>query len=209
MKRLSAGGVGALAFVVLTIVALFVDNGPGGSYSQSDVTNYLKSGHRPSVFIALYLVLLGIAGLTLLMMRLRDSIGDPRRSSVFWGLGVAGVGAVVAGWALHGAVPVAMAYGGKGVAVAPTVTFVFSEAGWIVLSAGLILVGLALLTFVLSPVAVPVWVRWFTLVGAVGAVTAPAFFPLALLLIWALVIGVWLVASEGSTAPQSAAAATA
>lgn len=200
MRRGSLVGAGAVAFVVLTIVALFVDAGPGGTYKQSDVEKYTKHGHHAAIFIAFYLALLGVAGLLFLLRRLRESIADAQRSAVYWALCVAGAGAWAAGWALHATVPIAMAYGGSGLTVDPAVTFVFNEGGYIVLSSGAVLIGLALLTFVLGRVTVPAWVRWFTLVGAAGAVTAPAFFPFGLFFIWAIVIGIWLIAADRSPA---------
>jgi hypothetical protein len=97
----------------------------------------------------------------------------------------------------------AEAYGGSGLTVAPTVTYVVSDAGFFVLSTCAVLIGLALLAFVLGTVTVPAWTRWFTLVGAIGAVTAPTFFPFILFFIWALVIGVWLVATERESVPSA------
>jgi hypothetical protein len=206
MRRGTLAGVGALVFAVLTFVGAMIDNGPGGTYKQSDVEKYVRHSHHAAVFIGLYLALIGAVGLVVLLARLREAIADETRARVFWGLGIAGACAMVAGWAMHSAVPIAMAYGGKDVTVSPTVTFVFNEGGWAVLTAGAILIGLGLLTLVLGQVTLPAWVRWFTLVGAAGAVTAPAFFPFALFFIWALVIGIWLIAADRapSAAPSTA-----
>jgi hypothetical protein len=196
IKRVSAAGVGALAFAVLTLVGVIIDDSPGGTYKASDVAKYLRHGHRPVIFVAMYLVFFGVVGLVLLLARLRDAMLEGSRRTVFWGLSIAGIGAWVAGYAIHMGVPVAMAYGGSGVSVTPTTTYVLNEAGYLVLTAGAILIGLALLTFVLGPVAVPAWTRWFTLVGAVGALASPTFFFFALFFIWAIVMGLWLLVSE-------------
>lgn len=203
MKKFSAAGIGAIAFVVLSIAGSFIENGPGGSYSVSDVQKYLSHGHRVAIFVATYMVYLGVVGLVLLLARFRDAIPEGSRRTVFWSLSIAGIGAWVAGWAIGVSVPVAEAYGGSSVTVAPTVTYIVNDAGFFVLSAGAIMIGLALLTFVFGTVTVPAWTRWLTLVGAIGAVTSPAFFPFALFFIWSLVIGVWLVATERESVPTA------
>jgi hypothetical protein len=204
MRKGSFAGFGALAFAVLTFVAAIISNGPGGNYKESDVTDFLKSGHRPIVFVATYMVLVGVVGLVFLLARLRDAIADSTRSSVFWALGVAGVGTWIAGWALGAAAPIARGYGGKDVVIAPTVTYTLSSAGYIMLASGAVLIGLALLMLVASPAALPAWVRWFTLVGAAGAIASPAWFPFVLFYIWALVMGIWLLMTERSSPVQAA-----
>jgi hypothetical protein len=196
MKRSSLAGVGALAFGVLLIVGLIVENAPGGSYSANDVADYVRSGHRPLVFVALYLGALGVVGLVFLLARLRAAIADQASASVFWGLGLAAAGAITAGYALTAAVPIAMGYGGKGVTLDAPVTYVFSESGWAIMTAGCILLGSALLTFARTAVSVPGWVRWSTVVAGLAAIASAAWFPLALLVLWALAIGIWLLAAR-------------
>lgn len=204
MKKVSVAGLGALAFAILVFVASMIDNGPGGTYKASDVATYLKSGHRPIVFVAFYMTLLGIVGLLLLLSRLRDAIGDERRARIFWALSVGGASAFAAGWAVHMAAPLAIGYGGS-VSFAPQVTYLFAVGGYVVLSAGAIMIGLALLILVLGRVELPAWVRWFTLVGVIGGVTSPAFFPFGLFFIWALVMGIWLIATDRETVPSAQA----
>jgi hypothetical protein len=68
------------------------------------------------------------------------------------------------------------------------------------------LLGLALLLLVFSGGALPTWVRVITGIGAIGAVTAPAFFPFGLFFLWALAIGIWLLVSRpGELAAPTAA----
>jgi hypothetical protein len=196
MRKSSLAGLGGILFALLTFVGSLIDSGPGGSYKASDVADYLKSGHRPVIFVSAYMALLGVAALFFLLVWLRDAIADGMRSSVFWALSIAGVGTFIAGWALHTAVPVAIGYGGSSVTVGPTVTYVIVEGGYIVLSAGAILLGLALLLLVFSRGTLPTWVRVITGIGAIGAVTAPAFFPFGLFFLWALAIGIWLLVSH-------------
>jgi hypothetical protein len=196
MSRSWFAGVCGIAFAVLTFGGALIDSGPGGTYKASDVAKYLESGHRPVIFVATYMALLGILAFFVLFAWLRTRIVDPTQSSVFWGLSVAGAAVFIAGWALHTAVPIAIGYGGKSVVVGPTVTFVFNEGGYFVLSAGAVMIGLALFMLVFGRVALPGWVRVITGIGAVGAVTSAAFFPFGLFYIWALVIGIWLLVAR-------------
>ena len=206
MSRSWFAGLCAIAFAVLTFVGSLIDSGPGGTYKASDVTKYLESGHRPVVFVASYMALLGIWALFVLLTWLRTRIGDTTQSSVFWALSVAGAGTFIAGWALHTAVPLAIGYGGKSVTVAPAVTYVFNTGGYIVLSSGAFLIGLALLTLAFGRVALPGWVRVITGVGAVGALTSAAFFPFGLFFLWALAIGIWLLVARPAPAAAPATA---
>jgi hypothetical protein len=206
MSKRSLAGLGGILFAVLTFAGSVIDSGPGGNYKASDVAKYLESGHRPVIFVAAYMSLLGIAALFFLLVWLRDAIADGMRSSVFWALSIAGAGTFIAGWALHIAVPVAIGYGGKSVTVGPTVTYVIVEGGYIVLSAGAVLLGLALLLLAFSRGPLPTWVRVITGIGAIGAVTAPAFFPFGLFFLWALAIGIWLLVSRPAEPAAPAAA---
>jgi hypothetical protein len=206
MKKVTAAGVGALAFVVLSLAGMFMANGPGGNYKASDVTAYLKHSHRPAIWVATYLVILGVVGLALLLAHLRDSMPSGTRRTLFRTLTTAGISAWIAGWGIAVSVPVAMAYGGKAVVVPPTVTYVLNECGYTVLTGGAIVIGLALLTFVIGTVSVPAWYRWFTLVGVLGAVTSPLFFPFALFFIWAAVTGIWLLVAQPIAAREAAIA---
>lgn len=209
MRRVSAGGLGALAFLVLVIVAVAVASPPGGTYKASDVATYLTRGHRPAVIAALYLVALAAVALLFLLRRLRDAL-EGQRAALFWGLSVAGAAAIVAGFALITAVPIAMGVGGKGVVIAPTVAFPIIETGWAVFAgAGFLLVGLALLTLTLGPSALPAWVRWTTLVGGLGFAAGLAWFPLPIVGLWLLLIGIWLLRSERSGASATSAVAAA
>ncbi len=47
MKKVSSGGVGALAFLVLVVVAVFAANPPGGTYKASDVVEVPDEGSSP------------------------------------------------------------------------------------------------------------------------------------------------------------------
>jgi hypothetical protein len=98
MSRSSLAGLGGIVFAVLTFAGSLIDSGPGGNYKASDVAKYLESGHRPVIFVSAYMALLGVAALFFLLVWLRDALADGMRSSVFWGLSIAGTGTFIAGW---------------------------------------------------------------------------------------------------------------
>jgi hypothetical protein len=205
MKRVSAGGLGALAFLVLLVAAFFAASPPGGNYKPSDISKYLTNGHRPAVIVAFYLMALAVVGLLSLLRRLHDTLSGAR-ATVFWGLSVAGSAAILTGFALVCAVPVAQGVGGSAVVIPATTAFTFTEAGWVVMAgAGFVLVGLALLVLVLGPSTLPAWLRWSTLVGGFAFAAGMAWFPLPLAGLWLLVMGIWLLRSDRATAPEATA----
>lgn len=208
MTRGLAAGLGAIAFGVLSFVAIMIANPPGGTYSASDATKYIEHGHRAAVFVSVYIFLIGAVGLVLALARLRAAIADAGRASVFWFLGIAATAAWVAGYALVVAVPAASAYGGKSLSIDPSVTYTIAESGWVILyGAGGLLLGCALVAFAIGPVAVPAWVRWTTLVAGIAGLAALAWFPFFIVLIWAVVLGVWLLVADRVRAPVSVIAA--
>ena len=77
MKRVSSlAGAGGVAFSVLLVLAVLISAPPGGTYKASDVTDYIAKGHRPAVFAALYLALLGVLGLVLFLARFRPIVDE-------------------------------------------------------------------------------------------------------------------------------------
>jgi hypothetical protein len=47
----------------------------------------------------------------------------------------------------------------------------------------------------------PAWLRWSTLVAGVGGLASVAFFPSALLILWGIVIGIWLLFARPAQMP--------
>jgi hypothetical protein len=188
---------------------MIIASPPGGNYKASDVASFLAKGHRPAVFISLYLMVVAVVGLLLLLARLRAAI-EGSRETLFWGFSVASAAAWVAGYALVIAVPAALAFSGGNLgasAITPQTAYVFSEAGWAVMyGAGGLMLGVALLTFVLGPVTVPGWVRWTTAVAGVAALAAIAWFPFFLVYLWAIVLGLWALLASPVEARRPAAA---
>lgn len=199
-------GLGAIAFGVLAFVAMLVASPPGGNYSVSDVTDFLAKGHRPAVFISVYLMLIATAGLVVFLARLRDTIVGPDRTSLFWGFSIAAAAAWLAGYLFAISPALALAFsGGHLSTLSPPVTYALNEGGYAIMyGAGGLLLGCALLTFVVGAVRVPAWARWFTAVAGVCALAALAWFPFFLVYLWAIVMGVYTLVSDRATTKATA-----
>ena len=196
------GGIGGIAFGVLTVLTLLVASPAGGTYTPSDVRSYVASGHHTAVFVGLYLVTIAILGLLLLLVRLREIISgagdeDLWMANAFWSIGLAAAICLAAGWAVDLAAPIAYAFAGSGFSISTSQTYAIIQIGnSIVFGPGGILLSSALIAlFVGGQRALPVWLRWVTLIAGVLGLASPAFFPWFALLIWGAVIGIWLLAS--------------
>jgi hypothetical protein len=196
--RAALAGIAALVFSVLTIVGLFLSAPPGGSYSAHDATKYISHGHHAAVFVSAYLLLLATIGLVWLLAYLREATFASTGAAlgrVFWGTGLCAAASLAVGWSLILGPPIATAFGGKGVTLDPRVTYVLVEMGSAaVWGAGGVLLGFALFALMLGTRAVfPAWLRAATGIAAVGGIAAVAFFPSALVILWGVAIGIWLL----------------
>jgi hypothetical protein len=197
-------GIGGIAFGVLTFLALIVAGPAGGSYTASDVASYVASGHRTAVFVALYLALVGVAGLILLLARLRETVvggasGFSMTPGIVWGTGLAAAACFAIGWCVVLSVPVDYAYaGGHTFVITSPVAYTILETGVVIVyGGGGILLGLTLLALGIGSGRVfPVWMRWLTIIVGVLGLASLAFFPWFALLIWAVIAGIWLLMSE-------------
>ena len=209
MMRIREGsavaGAGAIAFSVfaapVSVVSLVVQSAPGGTYSESDVANYVSIGFLPTVIVTGYLALFGVLGLICLLAYLREAIGaEPGRKvavSVFWAAGLAAAASIAVGWGLLTGIAVAAAEGGSAASVSHAVIYVLSDTSKNVLfGSGGILLGFALIALMpASRGLVPNWLRWLTLIVGVLALASPALFPAFAIPAWGIVIGVWVIAS--------------
>jgi hypothetical protein len=200
-------GVGAIAFAVLSFAAIFFVNWPGGGYSESIVNSYVASGNLPVALAGTLIGLIGVVGLVCLFAYLTQAAAESSPSislvpQIVWGVGLAGAAAFGVGWGLVSAQPLAHVEAGVNLGVAPTLTYMISEAtSAIIFGPAPMLIGLALIALTLgSGKALPRWLRWLTLVAGVLALTSLAFFTFFLFLAWSLVIGVWLVLSKRTAA---------
>ena len=209
-SRSALAGVGSIAFSVLTIVGLALANPPGGTYKASDAAKYVAKGHHVAVFASVYVLLLAVLGLLLLLAYLGDLLSaapdGERVARIFWAMGIGAATSFAIGWAIVLGNAIAHAFGGSGVVVDPAVTYLASELGFsVVFGPAAILLGFALIAFVIGGRAlVPAWLRWSTLVAGVAGVVSLAFFPAALVLLWGIVMGIWLLVP--SRGPAVAAA---
>jgi hypothetical protein len=193
-SRSGIAGLAGIGFAVLTFVGLLVANPPGGTYSASDSTKYLARGHHVAVFLSVYLLVLAVVGLVALVAYLR-SVLAPSFGELFTWLGLASAILLAAGWGIVLGDAIAHAYGGRHVVVPPTTTYLLSEIGAAVIwGPAAILLGFALVALAVGTQGtLPGWLRIATVIGAIGGILGPAFFPSILVLIWALVLGIWLV----------------
>jgi hypothetical protein len=207
--RPALAGIGSIAFSVLTIVGLAVANPPGGTYKASDAMKYVGKGHHVAVFASVYVLLLAVLGLLFLLAYLRDLISaapnGERTARIFWAMGIGAATSFAVGWAIVLGNAIAHAFGGSGVVVDPAVTYLASELGFsVVFGPAAILLGFALIALMLGSHAIlPGWLRWSTLVAGIAGVVSLAFFPAALVLLWGIVMGIWLLV----TTPRPAEAA--
>jgi hypothetical protein len=201
-------GVGGIVFAVLWFVAAFVANPPGGSYSASDVADFVKEDHRTAVFVAVALGLLSVLGLLLLLAGLRERVsgGDSLIATVYWSASMLSVTGFAIGWVTVLTVPIARAFGGSSVVVIdPALTYTIAEIGWVIMFAvGGTFLGVALIASAIgSAQAYPAWLRWFTLIVGVLGLASLAWFPFFALLIWAVVASLWLIAAGRTGAPAA------
>ncbi len=196
----AVAGVGAIGFAVLTFAAIFFVNWPGGGYSESIAKSYVAPGNLPVALIGTLIGLIGVVGLIGLLAYLRQAAEESSPAislvpQIVWGVGLVGAASFAVGWGLVSAQPLAHVESGVDLGVAPTLTYMISEAtSAIIFGPAPMLVGLALIVLTVgSGKALPPWLRWSTLVAGVVALTSLAFFTFFLFLVWSIVIGVWLL----------------
>jgi len=202
MRPRVIGGIGGIAFGVLTFVAIVISEAPGGGYSTSHIATYLSSGHRAVAIAAMYLGLLGALGLVCLLVELREGLAATTAGRVAWGVGIAAAASFAVGWGVLGGQIFAHLEGGKKIVIPPPVTYLLGEVGVIfIFGSAAALLGFALIAVVLAGGGMlPGWLRWFALVAGLCGIAGPAFFTFFVLLLWAVATGIWLLRAR-SPAP--------
>ena len=193
---------------MLTLVSVVLSKAPGGGFNPSDAADYLAKGHRVVGILSAYLGWIGVLGLICLLARLRELVTPAGEwaANVFWGAGLAGAASFAVGWGVIGGQVVAHTEaggsGGTPISIAPDVTYLLSEVGVVfIFGSGATLLGFALIALMVGARAtLPAWVRWSTLIAGLCGVAGLAFFPFFLLLLWAAVIGVWLLTAAADPA---------
>jgi hypothetical protein len=197
-------GLGLLAYGTGTAVAFMSIGAPGGDYDDRTVATYVSADHRITAFVLAYVGAFATLGLLPFAARMRSELRSG--GDLFWGLAVAGTAAAVIGWFFLGGIAVVAAEGGSALSALPhTVVYALSELGILVTScAAAFLIGVAaLLLAAQTPLPAPL--RVFTVVGGVCGLLAAGFFTLFVFWLWAIVFGVWTVASGArATTPVTA-----
>ena len=198
-------GAGGIAFTVLTVAAVAAAKTPGGTYSAADIADYVAKGHQTGIFLGFGLALFSVLGLILLLVGLRERIGEGSLlANVFSTTTLVSIAAFAIGWAAWLSPPLAIAIGGSSsVVIDGRVTYVVLQIGGVIIFgvAGTFL-GVTLIALMIgSGQTLPTWLRWFTLIVGVLALASMAWLPFFPLLLWGLVAGIWMIASGHKDEP--------
>ncbi|HEX6488995.1 MAG TPA: hypothetical protein VF137_09035 [Candidatus Dormibacteraeota bacterium] len=211
MKRSSrlAAGWGSIAFGVLTPVAIFVGGPMGGNYAASDVAAYISSGHVVVAGAMALLGLLGAAGLIALGAYLRQRAEAAGSGSIwpqtYWGLMLGSAICFAVSWGMFVSQPIGNNEAGTNLNIPPTITYAIGISGdEVVFESAATLLGFALILMAITNLPpLPGWLRWSALAVGVLGITSLAFFTFFPLLIWAIAMGVWLVAAKREPSVES------
>jgi hypothetical protein len=202
-----AGGVAAIAFAVLTAIAIFFGGPLGGDFSASDIAAYLARDH---VVIAGALALCGLVGAAALVAvgaYLRKWADLEGGGSIWpatsWGLTLGSAVCFAVSWGIAVSQPIGNNESGTNLNVPPTITYSIGITGTEVLfESAATLLGLAMILIAATNLPrLPGWLRWLTLAVGVLALTSLAFFTFFPILLWAIALGVWLLARPRPAAP--------
>jgi hypothetical protein len=201
-------GFGGVAFAVC-LVAGFTFFGPrGGFYSAAGVSNFVAQ-NPTNIVVSFYLFAVSITALVVLMAYLSETyLGRSPRVRVAWGTSLLAAASMLIGWALYFAPSTAVISGGPAIDSATRYTFL--NAGFVVLfGAGGMFLGVALLALAIGGNVAPTWVRALSALAGLSALFSWAFLllshwspnqwlpvPFYVVLLWALVTGVWLLLSS-------------
>lgn len=198
----AAAGVGAIGFGLLTAVVLFLGGPPGGNYAASDIASYISRDHVVVQGALALCGLVGAAGLVCLAAYLRRRADADRPDSIWpatiWGLSLGSAICFAVGWGIYVSQPIGNNEAMTNLQVPPTITYAIGITGTeVIFESAATLLGLAMILVALvnAPV-LPAWLRWLTLAVGVLAPTALAYFTFFPILIWAIVVGVWLLATR-------------
>ena len=174
---------------LVTTAAFMAAGSPGGDYSDTNVTDYISSGHLPAAVILWYIGTFGALSLLVVANGLRELPGVGRFLA---GLCTAGTATSLVGAFISAGVIVATAEGGSAVhdGVPHPVIYMITEIGnLIALCAPALCVGVvALLLAARGPL--PVWLRVFSVIAGVCGILAPFYFTYFIFVLWTVVAGV-------------------
>jgi len=203
-----AAGVGAIAFGLLTFAAIVIGGPMGGNYAAADVANYISGGRVVIVGAIALWGLLGAAGLICLGAYLRHRADAEAAGSIWpqvmWGLTLGSAICFAVSWGIFVSQPIGNNEAGTNLNVPPTIIYSIGIAGdELIFESAATLLGLAMILGAVTNLPrLPGWLRWITLAVGILAITSLAFFPFFLILLWAIVMGIWLLA--GGRRPAAA-----
>jgi hypothetical protein len=201
-------GAGGIAFAATFAVGFTLFGPKSGHYSAEEVDRFLAQG-AGALTASVCLFAIAGAGLIALMAYLSESgFGQGRRGRVTWATGLVATTTMLAGWALY--LAPAGSVGSGGPAIDPGITYMFLNAGMGVLfGVGGFLLGLALLGLAVDGQALPTWLRAFSGLAGLSALTTWPFLmalnwspnqwlpgPFYLVILWGLVVGIWLLVTS-------------
>ncbi|WP_370615254.1 hypothetical protein [Mumia sp. Pv 4-285] len=194
-------GLGLLVFLAGIIVWSFAGT-MGGNFHESEVQAFVEGRHRNLDF-ALYTVgALTSMGLIVFGWAVRDRVD--RVGGWVWGLSVAGVATAVSGLCVLGGFQVAMAEGGAQAQEIPlSVAYTIGTIGHLFAGPAPALFVGTIALLLAAKAEMPGWMRVFTVLAGVCAITAALYFTAAVYLLWLLVFGIWVVAHRRPSARRS------
>ena len=198
MRTARIGGIAFAIYGLATFLA-FMDNGPGGDYSDAAVVGFMAKGHMWPAFGLGYLGCLGAVALLVAGLHLRTLAG--RAHDLVWALVTAGSVASAIGFFVTGGVAVSLAEGHTAVrtSIPHSVVYTLTETGNL-LSVCLPALFVGVVALVLSRTArFPTWLRVFSAVAGVCGVLAPFFFTYFVYQLWVLTTGSFLALSRDRT----------
>jgi hypothetical protein len=193
------GPVAGIAFALLFVVGLSLNNLPSSDDSVSKITSYYNDGgNRAQIIIGSYL--LWFAGvfflwfLASLRVRLLDVEGMPGRlTSIVFGGGLVFVGALMVAAACFASVAGDITFADEKFVSADAARFL-PELGYPVLLIGGIFAAIAMIdaasVLIVRTRVLPAWIGYFGFVAAVLLLAAVIFLPLILLVLWVVFVSV-------------------
>ena len=192
MDARRSAGLGLAGYGVLTIVAMFGLNTPGGDFEPDKVTAYLSPDHLGEAVVFGYAGILGALCLLVFGRGARALV--VRGADLVWALVVASVTAGVLGATAAGGIAVAGAEGGDAIRTGvplPVVQMLGEVTGLVMLCVPALFVGVVAIVLA-RRAELPAWLRVAGIVAGACGILAPAFFTFFVFLLWTLVFGGWL-----------------
>lgn len=188
-------GIGLLVYIVGTLAAFLFTGAPGGEYSAADVAAYIAPSQAPSALVIWYVAVLSALALVVFAAGIRKlpSIGRPLAALASIGAAVS----VTGSW-LAGGVALGVLEGGSAVrtGVPAAVVYLFTEIGHAMSACGpAMCVGIIGIVLTVRG-ALPMWLRVVSVIGGVCGVFAPFYFTYFLYVLWAVALGVTIIATR-------------